>query len=98
MIIAPANCPHGVMAAYPGITGGLIQADWALPWNELMGSHLGGLPHSDKLTAEDTIYWAHINGVFWAAFLVFSWTAGSMRITWPEMTPLCVSTIAGWPI
>lgn len=62
----------------PGITGGLLQAHWALPWNELMGTHLGGMPHSNALSAEDTIYWARINGVFWAAFLLFSWTAGSI--------------------
>ena len=62
----------------PWITGGLIAADWALPWNELMGTHMGGMPHSDTLTAGDTIYWARLNGVFWAAFLLFSWTAGSI--------------------
>lgn len=62
----------------PGITGGLKVADWALPWNELMGPHLGGEPQSDTLSAEDTMAWARINGVFWAAFLIFSWTAGSI--------------------
>jgi ammonia channel protein AmtB len=30
------------------------------------------------LSADDTAYWARINGVFWAAFLLFSWTAASI--------------------
>ena len=62
----------------PGITGGLIQAAWAEPWNELMGTHMGGKPHAGGLTGDDTALWARLNGVFWAAFLLFSWTAGSI--------------------
>ena len=48
----------------PGITGG-VEWDAAAPyapWSENMGPHLG-----DRLT-----------GVFWAAFLLFSWTAASI--------------------
>ncbi len=62
----------------PGITGGLLSAPWAEPWSELMGPHMGGAPATDALTAEDTAGWARINGVFWAAFLLFSWTAASI--------------------
>jgi len=49
----------------PGITGGLISDDFtaaAQPWSELMAPHM-----QDR-----------INGVFWAAFLLFSWTAASI--------------------
>ncbi|MBI2952137.1 ammonium transporter [bacterium] len=62
----------------PGITGGLNPAPWAQPWNELMGTHMGGRPHSGALTAKDTAAWARLNGVFWGAFLIFSCTAGSI--------------------
>ncbi len=62
----------------PFITGGIEAAPTALPWSELMGPHLGGPPASDLVTAEDTAFWARINGVFWAAFLLFSWTAASI--------------------
>ncbi len=62
----------------PFITGGLIEAPWATPWSELMGAHLGGKPIQAGLTADDTMGWARINGVFWAAFLLFSWTAASI--------------------
>lgn len=62
----------------PGIIGGLIAAPSAVPWSELMGVHLGGTPQSDMVTADDTAFWARINGVFWAAFLLFSWTAASI--------------------
>jgi ammonium transporter, Amt family len=57
---------------------GLIAAPHAVPWSELMGPHLGGPPASAAVSAEDTAYWARINGVFWAAFLLFSWTAASI--------------------
>ena len=57
---------------------GLIAAPSAVPWSELMGPHLGGTPATDAVTADDTAYWARINGVFWAAFLLFSWTAASI--------------------
>ena len=62
----------------PGITGGLVSAPWATPWSELMGAHMGGSAVQATLTADDTASWARINGVFWAAFLLFSWTAASI--------------------
>ncbi len=62
----------------PGITGGLETAAFAEPWSELMGPHMGGAPASTAVTADDTAAWARINGVFWAAFLLFSWTAASI--------------------
>ena len=64
----------------PGLggDGSILAAPWATPWSELMGAHMGGAPASDTLTAADTAYWARINGVFWAAFLLFSWTAASI--------------------
>lgn len=43
-----------------------------------MGPHMGGAPATEALTADDTAGWARINGVFWAAFLLFSWTAASI--------------------
>lgn len=57
---------------------GLIAAPNAVPWSELMGTHLGGPPLTESTTAEDNAFWARINGVFWAAFLLFSWTAASI--------------------
>ncbi len=62
----------------PGITGGLVSAPWSLPWNELMGTHMGGEPQSAGLSTDDTILWSRLNGVFWAAFVVFAWTTGSI--------------------
>lgn len=63
----------------PFITGGVNDAPWATPWSELMGTHMGGVPADGSgLTADDTMGWARINGVFWAAFLLFSWTAASI--------------------
>lgn len=62
----------------PGITGGLKNAPWSEPWNELMGPHMGGEPADSRLTSGDTATWSRLNGVFWAAFLLFSWTAGSI--------------------
>jgi ammonia channel protein AmtB len=62
----------------PFITGGVNSAPWATPWSELMGMHLGGSFHQEGLTPEGDGFWAHINGVFWAAFLLFSWTAASI--------------------
>lgn len=55
----------------PFNTGGFIDAPWALPWSELMGTHMGGGMDPDA-------GWARINGVFWAAFLLFSWTTASI--------------------
>lgn len=62
----------------PWIIGDLLAAPFATPNSELMGTHLGGPPVQEGLTADDTAAWAHINGVFWAAFLLFSWTAASI--------------------
>ncbi|MEO1995748.1 MAG: ammonium transporter [Planctomycetaceae bacterium] len=62
----------------PGITGGPKSAPWSEPWNELMAPHLGGSAHSQRLTESDLDTWPRLNGVFWAAFLLFSWTAGSI--------------------
>ena len=62
----------------PGITGGLMSAPWSTPWSELMGAHLGGQPADPDLKVGQTATWARLNGVFWAAFLLFSWTAGSI--------------------
>lgn len=62
----------------PWIIGDLLSAKWAEPWNELMGAHMGGTPAGTDITADDTAFWARINGVFWAAFLLFSWTAASI--------------------
>ena len=57
---------------------GLVAAPNAVPWSELMGPHLGGPPASAAVTPADTALWARVNGVFWAAFLLFSWTAASI--------------------
>jgi ammonia channel protein AmtB len=63
----------------PFITGDVVSAPWATPWSELMGAHMGGKPmEGSSLTPDDTMAWARINGVFWAAFLLFSWTAASI--------------------
>ncbi len=67
----------------PGITGGIVQSDNAVPWSELMGTHLGGstetLPSAQGYGADlGNGFWARLNGVFWAAFLLFSWTAASI--------------------
>ena len=62
----------------PGIMGGLQSAAHATPWSELMGPHLGGPPVQEALSADHTASWARLNGVFWAAFLLFSWTAASI--------------------
>ncbi len=69
----------------PGITGPIKSAPWAEPWDELMGTHLGGPGDVEGLSADDAkartdanAGWARINGVFWAAFLLFSWTTGSI--------------------
>jgi ammonia channel protein AmtB len=62
----------------PGITGGLISAPFAVPWSELMGTHMGGQPAQAALTVGDTAAWARLNGVFFGAFLLFSWTCASI--------------------
>jgi ammonia channel protein AmtB len=62
----------------PGITGGLTENANAVPWAELMGTHLGGPGVNDADEMFGNGYWARLNGVFWAAFLLFSWTAASI--------------------
>lgn len=62
----------------PGVTGGLVAAPFAVPWSELMAAHMGGNPATDALTPADTALWARLNGVFFAAFLLFSWTTASI--------------------
>ena len=67
----------------PFITGGITQSDNAVPWSELMGTHLGGegsFPQSAQGYGAElgNSFWARLNGVFWAAFLLFSWTAASI--------------------
>ncbi|MBT7145653.1 MAG: ammonium transporter, partial [Rhodospirillales bacterium] len=47
--------------------GGILGAPHATSWNPLMGPSLN-----------DEGGWSHINGVLWAAFLLFSWTAASI--------------------
>ena len=71
----------------PGITGGLTDIGFnanAKPWAELMGPHLGGpgVNDADPSALSEGAFgnadWARLNGVFWAAFLLFSWTAASI--------------------
>jgi len=62
----------------PGITGPLLEAGWATPWSEFMGTHLGGSTFQEGLSVENDGWWSRINGVFFAAFLLFSWTAASI--------------------
>ncbi|HET7715556.1 MAG TPA: ammonium transporter [Bauldia sp.] len=69
---------YSAMVNGPGITGDLVAAPFAEPWNELMAPHMGGKPVDPGLTPADTALWARLNGVFWAAFLLFSWTAASI--------------------
>ena len=55
----------------PFINGGVVEAPHAVAWSQVMGPSMGG---------QDDLHggWARINGVFWAAFLLFSWTAASI--------------------
>jgi ammonia channel protein AmtB len=69
---------YSSMVNGPGFTGGLVAAPFAEPWSELMGAHFGGKPASAAITEADTALWARLNGVFWAAFLLFSWTTASI--------------------
>jgi Amt family ammonium transporter len=69
---------YSSMVNGPGITGGLVTARFAEPWSELMGAHMGGKPAGTDITEADTALWARLNGVFWAAFLLFSWTTASI--------------------
>jgi ammonia channel protein AmtB len=70
---------YSAMVNGPGITGGLTPAPFATPWSELMAGHMGGTPVDPQLTdANSPAIWARLNGVFWAAFLLFSWTTASI--------------------
>ena len=53
----------------PWIIGDLVEAPHAVATSEAMGMHMG---------AGEFNGWERINGVFWAAFLLFSWTAASI--------------------
>ena len=72
------NGPFLNMEGFQVQGGGLIPAPNATPWSELMGVHMGGVPVQDGMTGDVTALWARVNGVFWAAFLLFSWTTGSI--------------------
>lgn len=63
-------------AGTPG-SSALVDAPQAVPWSELMGVHMGGT-QPGGLDADTTGAWARINGVFFGAFLLFSWTTGSI--------------------
>lgn len=69
---------YSAMVNGPGITGGLVPAPFAEPWNELMATHMGGKPVGTDITPADSALWARLNGVFWGAFLLFSWTTASI--------------------
>lgn len=65
----------------PGITGGVNfeGAEHARPWSQLMGTHMGGAPEGmENNGGLGNMAWSRLNGVFWAAFLLFSWTAASI--------------------
>jgi ammonia channel protein AmtB len=64
----------------PGITGGLIAAPYAEPWNPLMATHLSGVNanEANSVTAAEALLWHRLNGVFWGAFLLFSITTASI--------------------
>jgi Amt family ammonium transporter len=62
----------------PGITGGLTAAPQAVPWSPLMGTHLSGATPDGGIDAAAAAYWHRLNGVFWAAFLLFSITTASI--------------------
>jgi len=53
----------------PWIIGDLVEAPHAVATSEAMGMHMGAGAFNG---------WERINGVFWAAFLLFSWTAASI--------------------
>lgn len=68
----------------PFITGGITGdlASHAKPWSQLMAPHMGGAPTGFEDNAAEGGFgngvWSRLNGVFWAAFLLFSWTAASI--------------------
>ena len=53
-------------------------ATTARPWSALMATHLSGPSPDLGITADQAVFWHRLNGVFWAAFLLFSWTAASI--------------------
>jgi ammonia channel protein AmtB len=66
----------------PGIVaGGLASAQFAEPWSPLMAPHLSGPSPALGVPAdglEGAAFWHRLNGVFWAAFLLFSITTASI--------------------
>ena len=63
----------------PGIIeGGLATADFAEPWSPLMAAHLQGADPNLGVSAADAALWHRLNGVFWAAFALFSITTASI--------------------
>jgi Amt family ammonium transporter len=65
----------------PGITGGMTSAQFAEPWSPLMATHLSGPSPALGVPAEGlegAAFWHRLNGVFWAAFLLFSITTASI--------------------
>ncbi len=53
-------------------------ATTARPWSALMATHLSGPSPDLGISADQAALWHRLNGVFWAAFLLFSWTAASI--------------------
>jgi ammonium transporter, Amt family len=62
----------------PWFTGGLEAAPQAVPWSPLMGTHLSGATPDGGIDANTAALWHRLNGVFWAAFLLFSITTASI--------------------
>jgi len=68
-----------IYSALPNpFTGGINAALPFIGFSELMAPHLGGPPESAGLTESQTATWARLNGVVWAAFLIFAWTEASI--------------------
>lgn len=65
----------------PGIVEGGIPAvagNVAAPWSPLMATHLSGPSPALGVSDADAALWHRLNGVFWAAFLLFSITTASI--------------------
>ncbi len=63
----------------PGIIeGGFAAAEFAKPWSPLMATHLSGPDPTMGVSDADAALWHRLNGVFWAAFLLFSITTASI--------------------
>jgi ammonium transporter, Amt family len=62
----------------PGFTGGMTAAPQAVPWSPLMATHLSGPTPDAGVDAAAAGLWHRLNGVFWAAFLLFSITTASI--------------------